>query len=323
MKLFWIVFAVCAGLAALSVLAAYICYRMAFYVPPRKPVDPDSVDMPMGDDYEPFREKIANWTKETRLLPHEKVSITSFDGLKLTGKYYEYAPGAPIELMLHGYRGTAERDLSGGVQRCFKLGRSALIVDQRCSGGSDGNVITFGVKEHRDCLAWVDFMVEHFGPQVQIIMCGISMGASTVLMAAGNPLPPNVIGVLADCGFTSAKEIICKVIRQMHLPPKLCYPFVKLGAKLFGHFDLEQRPAVESLKDCKVPVLFFHGEADNFVPCQMSRDNYEACASRKRLVTVPGAAHGLSYPVAPQQYLAAIREFWNIPQSDFVNQPQR
>lgn len=298
-----------AAAALLVLLISYICFRIGFYVPPRKTRDPDFIDLPQGAVYEPFWDKMRKWTVATRQLPFENLSVTSFDGLTLTGKFYEYAPGAPIELMFHGYRGNAERDLSGGVQRCFQLGRSVLLADQRCSGGSDGSVITFGVKEHRDCLTWLELMEKKF-PDRKIILTGISMGATTVLMAAGKPLPENVIGVLADCGFTSAKDIILEVIRQMGLPPKLSYPFVKLGAKLFGHFNLEESSAIEAVKHITVPVIFFHGEADDFVPCRMSRENYESCASRKCLVTVPGAAHGLSYPVEPEGYLQALRDFF-------------
>ena len=244
-------------------------------------------------------------------MPCEELSVTAFDGLKLYGRYFEYAPGAPIELMFHGYRGSAERDLSGGVRRCFKLGHSVLLVDQRCSGKSDGKVITFGIHEHKDCLSWLELMQTRF-PEHKIILTGISMGASTVLMAAGKPLPENVIGVLADCGFTSAKEIIQEVIKQMGLPPAPSYPFVKLGAKLYGHFDLEETSALEAMKRCKVPVIFFHGEDDAYVPCEMSRINYEACNSKKMLVTIPGAGHGLSYPVQPERYLDAMREFFGV-----------
>lgn len=298
------------GLAAAVLAAAYWCFRLAFYVPPRKALPSDVIETPEGEIYEPYREKMENWIREARAMPHENVQITSFDGLKLQGKFYEYAPGAPMELMFHGYRGSAERDMSGGVQRCFKVGRSALVVEQRCSRDSEGNVITFGVNEHRDCLKWVEFMIEHFGPDVKIILTGISMGASTVLTAGGQPLPQNVIGILADCGYTSAKDIIYQVIRQMGLPPKLSYPFVKLGARLFGHFDLDETSPIEAVKKCAVPVIFFHGESDDFVPCDMSRENFEACASRKRLVTIPGAGHGLSYAVEPQRYLEELRDFF-------------
>lgn len=308
----WILLGVLFVLTVAILVIAYICFRMAFYVPARKPSTTDTVDIPKGEIYEPFRDAMEKWARETRAMPHENVSITSFDGLTLRGKYYEYSPDAPIELMFHGYRGTAERDLCGGVQRCFKLGHSALIVNQRAGADSDGNVITFGVREHRDCLSWVEFMLARFGPDVKIILTGISMGASTVMMTADKPLPENVLGILADCGFTSPKAIIRKVIRQLGLPVPLAYPFVRLGGKLFGGFDIESCSAVDALRGSHVPVLFFHGEADDYVPCEMSRENYEACASRKRLFTVPDAGHGLVYLYAPEEYRQAVKEFFGV-----------
>lgn len=291
-------------------LIAYGCFRFVFCVRKGKKPDPDAIVLPKGKIYEPHYEDMTRWILEARQLPHEDVCITSRDGLKLTGKFYEFAPGSPIELMFHGYRGSAERDMSGGVQRCFRLGRSALVVEQRCSNTSEGNVITFGIREHLDCLDWIDFVVEHYGKDARIILTGISMGASTVLMAAGKELPKQVMGVLADCGFTSARDIIYHVMGQMKLPAKLCYPFVKLGARLFGRFDLDEYSAMEAMRTCKVPVIFFHGEADDFVPCSMSRENYEACGSRKMIVTIPEAGHGLSYPTEPDAYVQALLEFF-------------
>lgn len=298
------------ALIVLVLVVAFICFYVAFFVPKHGPVAMDDYTIPKGEIYEPFREQMVQWMKEVRALPHEDFYITSFDGLKLHGKYYEYAPGAPIELMFHGYRGNSDRDLCGGVQRCFSLGRSCLLVDQRASSASDGHVITFGIKEHRDCLHWIDFMVDHFGKDVKIILTGISMGASTVLMAAGYPLPAQVKGVLADCGFSSAKAIICKVIRQLNLPPKLTYPFVWLGGRIFGGFDLESFSAVKAVRHASVPVIFFHGEEDVFAPAQMSEENFDACTSRKLLVTIPGAGHGLCYPVDPEGYLKALQNFF-------------
>lgn len=303
------------GLVILFFVAAYICFYMAFYSKSRKPEELQKFTLPDGKIYLPYREQMLAWMKEAREMPHEDFSIRSFDGLTLRGKYYEYAPGAPIELMFHGYRGNAERDLCGGVQRCFELGHSALIVDQRAAGLSDGHVISFGINESRDCLAWVDFAVEHFGADARIILCGISMGASTVLLAAGEPLPKQVIGVLADCGYHSAKEIIKVVIRKMKLPAALLYPLVKLSARLYGGFDLEEKSPEEAMARCRVPVIFFHGEDDRFVPCWMSQKSYEACAAAKKLVTTPDAGHGLCYLVDKEQYLSEIRAFekeWGI-----------
>ena len=305
-----IILTILAAAVLLSVVAAFVCYRMAFYNPKPKNLDPERIEIPEGEIYEVFRERMTHWVRWTRSLPHEDLEITSFDGLKLRGKYYEYAPGAPMELMFHGYRGNAERDLSGGVYRCFSLGRSVLIVDQRSCGNSEGDTITFGIREHRDCLAWLEYAVSRFGPDQKIILTGISMGASTVLMAAGRELPSNVIGVLADCGYTTAREIMMEVIRQMKLPPRFCYPFVRLGARLFAGFDPDSDSALKAAEKIQVPVIFFHGEADDFVPCSMSQKNYDACTARKKLVMVPDAGHGLAFPVDEESYLQELRDFF-------------
>lgn len=310
MEFVWIGVGVVAFCVAATLIISYICFRIAFYVSEKSKVSTEEYPIPEGEIYEPYRDRMVGWMKEVRAMPSQEFTITSFDGLTLRGKYYEYAPDAVIEIMFHGYRGSAERDLCGGVQRCFKLGHSALIVDQRCSGKSQGNVITFGVNESRDCLDWMHFAIGQFGPDCRLMLTGISMGAATVMIAAGEELPKNVIGVLADCGFTSAKDIIKKVIRQLKMPAELAYPFVKLGARLYGHFDLEQRSPVEALKRCKVPVIFFHGESDDYVPCDMSRENYAVCTGKKRLVTVPGAGHGLSIMFDPEGYRAAMKEFF-------------
>ena len=298
-----------AVLLSMVLIIAYLCFRMAFY-DARKP-STEEYPIPEGEIYEPYREKMVAWMKETWAMPHEDMSIQSVDGLTLRGKYYECIPGGPIELMFHGYRGNADRDLCGGVQRCFALQRNTLIVDQRACGTSDGNIITFGLRESDDCHRWIAHLIQRFGPDIKIIITGISMGASTVMLAAGRELPEQVVGVLADCGFTSAKDIIQEVIRQMKLPPKLAYSFVKLGAKLFGHFDLDEDSSLEAMKRCKVPVMFIHGEDDAFVPCDMSRRNYEACTAQKKLWTVPGAGHGLCILVDKPGYMRELREFFD------------
>lgn len=294
--------------AVAILVTAYICYRMAFYVPPRKAGEQPQ-PLSLGDIYTPYLPQMKIWKEEMDKLPHEQLQVTSFDGLTLYGNFYEYTPGAPIELMFHGYRGSAQRDLCGGVQRCFALGRSALVVDQRCCGRSQGKAITFGIYERRDCRKWLELMEEKF-PDRKIILCGISMGASTVMMMADEELPSNVVGILADCGYSSAKGIIQKVIGDMRLPPKLAYPFVRLGARLFGGFDLEEKTPLDALKNSRLPVIFFHGEGDDFVPCDMSREAYDVCTSKKQLVTIPGAGHGLAYLADPETYLKELGAFF-------------
>ena len=298
------------GLALLVLLTAFICFMKVFYSPKREPKLPDVYPVPDGEIYEPYHERMIEWMKRARAMQRERMEITSHDGKKLVGYYYEYAPGAPIEILFHGYQGDGERDLSGGIDRCFRIGRSAIIVNQRAHGESDGSVCTFGIKERLDCVAWANHVAERFGDDVKIILTGVSMGAATVMMASAEDLPKNVVSVLADCGYSSAKEIIVKVIKEMKLPVGLLYPFVKLGARIYGGFNLEETSPVEAMRKTKLPIIFIHGDADTFVPHYMSEQLYEACgAEHKKIVTIDGAGHGLAFPVNEEKYLCALREF--------------
>ena len=288
---------------------SFYCYRRVFYSPARKPYGENEFPLPDGKEYAPYHEAIVEWIKKARSLPHEDFSIQSHDGLTLRGKYYECKKGAPIELLFHGYRGDGERDVSAGIERCFALERNVVIVDQRASGTSDGHTITFGVLERFDCLRWVDFLVQRFGQDAEILISGVSMGAATVLMAAGEPLPTQVKCVLADCGFSSAREMIEKVIAEMHLPAKLLYPFVRLGGKLFGGFDVDETSAIQALERCKLPVIFLHGDDDFYVPYQMSIRMHERYQGKKALALIHGAGHGLAYPADKDGYLKAVKEF--------------
>ena len=140
------------------------------------------------------------------------------------------------------------------------------------------------------------------------------MGAATVLMASGKELPKNVVCILADCGYSTPREIIMKTIKEMKLPPKIMYPFVKLGAKIFGHFNLDEYSPIEAVKNSKTPTIFIHGTNDDFVPYSMSEKMYEECTAKKSLVPIEGAGHGLAYPVNKEKYLQALQDFelqWN------------
>ena len=138
----------------------------------------------------------------------------------------------------------------------------------------------------------------------------MSMGAATVLMATTLELPENVVGIVADCGYTSPSSIVKKVLRDRHLPMFPTYALLRLGGRLYGGFDLEAASAVSAMEQCEIPVLFIHGEDDRFVPCDMGRENYaHCCSSKKALLTIPGAGHGMSYMVDKSKYLHTASAF--------------
>lgn len=290
-------------------ITTYISFKITFYSN-RKKENTDELVMPPGKIFKEYQPIAQAAFDKAKTLNYVEMEITSFDGLKLKGKYFESVKGAPIEIMVHGYRGNSFRDLSVGIERCFKLKRNCLLIDQRASGDSEGSVITFGVNESKDCLLWIDKVIEYFGKDVKILLTGISMGAATVVMAAGKELPKNVVGVLADCGFHSAKEIIKKTIKEMHLPVKLFYPFVKFAAKALGKFNLEETSAIEEIKKTKLPIIFFHGKKDSIVPHYMSVEMYNACPTRKKLISIEEADHGIAYLVEPEKYLFELDNFF-------------
>ena len=293
-----------------SLVTAFVIFLKTFYMRRNRHKN-EEFPLPKGAVYEPYHDQMRQWMRELRAMPYTPVEIKSYDGLLLRGKYYECNKNAPIEILFHGYKSTAERDLCGGVARCFSLGRNALLVDQRACGDSEGRVTTFGVKESLDCLSWVDFVVNNIDKDSKIYITGISMGAATVMTAASMPLPKNVIGVLADCGFTSAQDIIKKVMKDMRMPPDLLYPFARLGAIIFGGFDPDKRTPLKSMKKCKLPIIFYHGDVDAYVPCYMSEENYNACASeKKRLVITKGAGHGLCFIVDTEGYFRELNDFF-------------
>lgn len=244
-------------------------------------------------------------------VPYEDVFITSFDGLRLHAKFYAAPdPKAPVQIMFHGYKSAAERDFCGGLREGIDGGFNVLLVDQRAHGESEGKYLTFGVNERFDCLSWANYAAERFGRDVKIYLYGISMGAATVLMASALPLPDSVSGIVADCGYTSPKDIIFSVLRDHHVPAAPVYAVARIGAKLFCGFDLDSASAPEALSHSRIPVLFIHGDDDRFVPCRMSRENFEASAAeRKKLLIVSNAGHGLSYMLDRPAYLSALHEF--------------
>lgn len=284
---------------------AYTCYRMVFSVPERKP---DPYKGTESKEFRSYKRDIRKLLDEVTELSYEDVYTASEDGLLLHGRYYVSAPDAPVEILCHGYRSSGYRDFCGGLKMALERGHNVLLIDQRAHGESDGKCLTFGIKERKDCLAWVDYICRRCGADTKVVLVGISMGAATVTMVTELELPDNVVGVIADCGYSSPKKIIRKVMRDRGYPQCL-YPFVALGARVFGHFNLNESSSEEALKSCKIPVLFIHGDGDDFVPWDMSKENYEACASDKKFVTVPTAGHAVSYLVDEEAYTQAVDEF--------------
>ena len=284
----------------------FYAYRVAFWSPKK---GREELPVHKGKQYEPHLDEIARLLQTILDRPCELVTITAYDGLTLAGRYYHVADGAPLDIAFHGYRSAGLTDFCGGAEISRELGHNLLLVDQRAHGKSQGQTITFGIKERYDALGWVDYALERFGPDTKILLYGISMGASTVLMASGLPLPENVRGIVADCPYSSPMKIILTVGRRMRIPTAAAAVFSWAGAKVYGGFDLREADPVRAVKQARVPILLIHGESDGFVPCDMSAEIQRANPQMVYRCTFPGADHGISFLTDPDRYRQIVKEF--------------
>ena len=298
----------CIGVLALLVifLGGYITYRMTFYNNPKKnKVDPYKY---IKDNDEPRNLFSKSLIDRVLSIPCEDIYTTSYDGLKLHGRLYTVDKNAPFAIQFHGYKSSPMIDFSGGGEMAMKMGMNVIMVDERASGESEGHTISFGYHESMDVRSWVKYVSDNYGKDRKIILFGVSMGAATVIIAAGQGLAENVVGVCADCPCSSTKEIITKVIYDMKLPGRLLYPLVRVGAIIYGKFDPNVAEAKAAVKNTKTPILLIHGEGDKFVPCSMSRE-IAVASGLVELHTFSEAGHGLSFIYDTERYLKTEEEF--------------
>ena len=237
----------------------------------------------------------------------EEVSITARDGVRLAGHWVPAEHPRRVILAVHGWRGGWTQAFGMMADWLREAGCSVLYVDQRGTGESEGDYIAFGLLERLDCADWLAFLADRF-PHMPLYLFGMSMGAASALMAAGEPLPAQLRGIIADSAFTSPKAILEHVAKHnLHLPGAR-------GAEAIFRRKLGLAPdsctTTEALKRCSVPILLIHGLRDRFVPPDMAYANYRACAGPKHLFTVPGADHVGSWFTDPEGYRRALTGFW-------------
>lgn len=268
--------------------------------------DPEELKGTATEKLYPYITNAHNWFCSHTV---EDIYVTSKDGLQLYARWIPAENPRGTILLAHGYQSTPYIDFSLVLEVYHNLGMNMLIPDQRCHGKSEGKYITFGVKEWQDMACWIEYHNANLGG-FPLILSGLSMGASTVMYMADEKLPENVKGIIADCGFTSPYDIIGKVFRSVtHLPP---WPFLwatDLCARAFAGFSLKEKDTRKTLQKSNYPIVIAHGLADDFVPCKMSQEGYDACAADKELLLVEDAGHGYCFLKDRQRYTQTITAF--------------
>lgn len=267
-----------------------------------------------GSIFNEFESHIQKASEKLRSMDTKLIEIVASDGEKLAGHLLEHKSPKRIILAMHGWRSDWSRDF-GPITDFWNYNNcTVLYADQRGHGQSGGSYIGFGLTERYDCLDWVNWINKNINTNnLPIYLAGISMGATTVLMASDLELPDNVHGIMADCGFTSPYEI-WKHVANNNLG--ISYSMVSYLANSMYRkrtdMNTDDYSTVEALENTKIPVLLIHGSDDTFVPVEMTYSNYKACTSPKKLLIVPGAKHALSYYVNRLEYEETVKKFWKM-----------
>lgn len=299
------------GVLVLAILAVSV-YLFGFACRRHDTGDEFSIlEMMKKTEFACFADEIEKGIRSFHAMEKEDVYIQSRDGLKLHGYLIPHENARGTIVLVHGWRSRVAYDFSAIWETYYSMGYNLLAFEQRAIGQSEGKYICFGAKEQFDLIDWTRFVNERFGEDQPVIFSGISMGSSTIMFAVGNEeLPKNVIGAIADCGFTSAWDEFTYILRHTyHLPT---FPFLYIAemfGKVFCGISFREYHSTKTLQNAKVPVLFIHGEADNFVPPENTVKSHAACASRCELLLVPGAGHGMSYLVDRQAAEKKLTDF--------------
>lgn len=272
---------------------------------------PEKVEAKDSGDWKKFRPLIKSAREWFLKQEPEEVEIISRDGLKLHGYYLPCEEAVRTVVCVHGYHGSGMNDFAYVAKFYHENQCNVLLIDQRAHGKSEGNFICYGVKERYDVIDWLYFVTNQSAKKEPVFLDGVSMGATTVLMCSNQELPKEVRGIIADCGYTSPWDIYKEVSkRKYHLPE---IPFMHLYSiicKWKAGFWPKEASALDAVKEARVPILFVHGQEDDFVPFFMGEKLYEACTSKKKMVVVEKAGHALSYMVDEERLQKELLQFF-------------
>ena len=247
-----------------------------------------------------------NWVKNIEV---EEWTITSNDDLKLSAQFYKNPKSTHrYVLALHGYT-VDHRDIMPAAYRFAEKEFHILAPDQRGRGNSEGNYLGMGWLEKDDVKIWIDKILAQ-DEQAEIVLYGESMGAATLMMSVGEALPDNVKLLIEDCGYTSAYGMFKAQLKErFHLPSFPFLPIADMISSIRAGYSFSSADALKQLEKATLPILFIHGDADDYVPTEMGVELYEAYTGEKELLLIEGAGHGASSDVDPNMYYEHIFAF--------------
>lgn len=245
-------------------------------------------------------------------LKPEDLTLKSVNGLTMKAWYLPAEKETNrFVICVHGHRSNGPDEMSHLMPFYhYDLGYNYLLPDLTAHGRSEGKYIGFGSFDAKNILLWIDYLLNRFGEDIEIILHGISMGASTVLNCNEMSPPDQVKLIIEDCGFTNAEEVIGNTVKEIvgFKTPHLIKLFSLASKIKAGYFFSESDP-LSNIDKSKNPILFIHGEEDTYVPFEYGVRLYEACPVPKDYLWVPDTPHAFSYYNAKEEYEQKIKNF--------------
>ena len=192
-------------------------------------------------------------------------------------------------IAVHGYTDSAYF-MVDAVKQFLHYGYNVLIPDLRAHGKSEGKYIGMGWLDRLDIAKWVDYINDNY-PNKKIILYGVSMGAATVMMSAGENLK-NVVCAIEDCGYVSVEEEMGYQLKKIFKLPK--FPVIYISSiicKLKSGYYFKEASCITQLNKSKIPILFIHGDRDTFVPTFMVYELYNQYKAKKDILVINNATH--------------------------------
>lgn len=309
-----VIAAAAGGLLAAGAAGSFIGAKILFnrVIPRQDSVRVDISEMADAEKWKVYIEEIHRVKALLLERGSEHVTIKSRDGLALHANVYPAEqPANRTAVLFHGYTSNGFNDCSNMGEYFAERGYNVIIVDNRAHGESEGKYIGFGILDRFDCVRWLEYANERFGDHTELVLYGVSMGGSTVLMAAGTEgFPKNVKAVIADCAFTAPYDVFKHILRRdYHLPP---HPIMDINDRMCRRkagYGFRDYSTLTSVRKGACPILFIHGKDDLFVPAYMSRLNYEACTGEKELLMMDNAGHAAAQYENPALYKETCDRF--------------
>ena len=212
--------------------------------------------------------------------------------------------------MVHGY--TDNHICFLNLVRMYRddLNYNVMVPDLHYHGESEGRAVQMGWLDRLDVRRFGDMAHEIWGDDFMVVH-GVSMGAATTMMLSGDDLPEYYRAFVEDCGYSSVWDQFAHNLKDsFHLPPFPVLNSASAVCKRKYGWGFKEASSVDQLAKCERPMLFIHGDKDDFVPFEHLQKNYDAkVKGYKEMWVAPGSEHAMAYKDHPVEYTQHVRDF--------------